>query len=351
MPFERPSLNEIRDRITADIERNLNIPPLQKRSVLDVIAKVNAGGFHLNYGYLDWILKQFFPDTAEAEYLARWASIWGVNRVEAAFSTGDILFTGTNGAVIPANSFLNSASGLEYRTLSDSTIVDGESLATVVATAAGVASNITEGSVLTLQSPVAGVDVTATVAEDDLTGGQDQETDDLLRERVLLRIQNPPIGGSAVDYEQRVLQIAGIGKAFVKSNYSGPGNVTIFILSNSDANPLPTEEKRLEVLAHITAKDFKPVPAQVSVAVPNSKAVNFNINPSPDTSAVKASIEANLKELIKRVREPGATLYLSQIREAISLATGESDHGLISPTADITCLPGEIPVFNSITWS
>ena len=43
-------------------------------------------------------------------------------------------------------------------------------------------------------------------------------------------------------------------------------------------------------------------------------------------------------------------LPISHIRAAISSATGEEDHILASPTADVTSQPGELLVMGEITW-
>ena len=116
MPFSRPSLEQIRSQIRNDYEERLNLPPLPERSTLGVMADSNGGGIHLLYGYLDYISKQAFPDSAEGIFLSRWASIWGIASVEAAFTTGSVTFTGVNGASIPINTFLTSNSN-EFRTI------------------------------------------------------------------------------------------------------------------------------------------------------------------------------------------------------------------------------------------
>ncbi len=52
---------------------------------------------------------------------------------------------------------------------------------------------------MTLASPISGVDSAGFVIVMD--GGVDEESDDQLRARVLLRIREPPMGGAAIDYE------------------------------------------------------------------------------------------------------------------------------------------------------
>ena len=44
-------------------------------------------------------------------------------------------------------------------------------------------------------------------------------------------------------------------------------------------------------------------------------------------------------------------MFLSHIREAISLAAGEVDHVLAAPAADIAAGPGEMPVLGVVTFT
>ena len=45
------------------------------------------------------------------------------------------------------------------------------------------------------------------------------------------------------------------------------------------------------------------------------------------------------------------TLLLTHIAEAISRATGETDHVLISPTANVTAAANQLLTFGGILWS
>jgi uncharacterized phage protein gp47/JayE len=46
----------------------------------------------------------------------------------------------------------------------------------------------------------------------------------------------------------------------------------------------------------------------------------------------------------------GDSLLLTHIAEAISTATGETDHKLTSPLADVTAATNQLLVFGGITW-
>ena len=59
---------------------------------------------------------------------------------------------------------------------------------------------------------------------------------------------------------------------------------------------------------------------------------------------------AELLDMLTRDAEPGGTIYLSVVNEAISIAQGEKTHILHAPTENITCIAGEIVTLGAITW-
>lgn len=77
MPFTRPTLTELIDRVITDISSRVTgvDSAVLRRSLLGVIGQSEAGAAHMLYGYLDWIAKQSIIDTAEKEHLERWAAI------------------------------------------------------------------------------------------------------------------------------------------------------------------------------------------------------------------------------------------------------------------------------------
>jgi len=72
MPFARPTLQEIVDRIVSDIQSRITgATTLLRRSILRVLARVYAGAVHLVYGFLEFMKDQIFVQSADAEYLEK----------------------------------------------------------------------------------------------------------------------------------------------------------------------------------------------------------------------------------------------------------------------------------------
>lgn len=351
MPYDRPTLQTINSRIIGDIEASLaQTTPILPRSVLRVLGRVFAGAVHSNYGFLAWASKQLFPDTAESEYLDRWASIWGVTRKQPEFASGNVTITGENGSSLLAGAHFIGVNGQEYEVITGATISGGTATVEVEATGSGSAGDLAAGNALTLVEPVAGINLGAVVASGGIGGGADVESDDNLRARILARIRNPPQGGTATDYVAWALEVAGVTRAWAYEAYMGPGTVgVVFVSDDAPGGIIPTPELVAEVEAHI--ETLRPLCAQVYVLGPTPVTVDFTINLEPDYPEVRAAVEAALEAFIEESAGPGSTIAPSQISEVISGAAGEVSHVLVSPSSNVVMANNEIGVFGTITWA
>ncbi|TCS37494.1 putative phage protein gp47/JayE [Paucimonas lemoignei] len=349
MPFTRPELIDLRDAAYADIER---IPGADARLAfgnLNVLAHIVAGAVDGLYGYLDWQSRQLLPDTADAEVLDRHASIWSVTRRPAEPASGDVTVSGAIGTVVPAGTLFVRTDGQQFASTVEVVLAGATAAVNVQAAVAGVLSNTAAGSAMTLVSPVPGLASAATVAAGGLVNGSDVETDAALRARLLKRVQSPPDGGSMTDYEQWALEVPGVTRAWVYPLELGPGTVTVRFVRDGDVSLIPDAGEVAAVQSYIDA--LRPVTSALTVVAPVASPINFQIQLTPGSAAVKAAVESELRDLIKREAAPGKTLLVSHIREAISIAVGEEDHVLIAPAANVVNAVGQIATFGGIVWS
>lgn len=351
MPFSRPDLPTLIERAIADIETRLpGVDARLRRSNLNVLSRVHSGAVHGLYGYLEWLSRQVIYDTAEAEILDRWASIWlSQPRKPAAPAVGNVTFTGATGAFIQAGTVLLRTDGVEYATDTDASVTAGSATVSCTAYAAGAAGNADAGVALTLVLPIAGVNAAATVAVGGLVGGSDTEPDASLRARLLARIQQPPHGGAAHDYVAWALEVPGVTRAWVYPGESGAGTVVVRFVRDDDVSLIPDPCEVAAVQAYIDER--RPVTASVGVVAPVAMALNFTILPTPNTLPVKDAIRAELADLLLREAEPGGTILLSHIRQAISIAVGEHNYVMSVPSADVTRNVGDMTVMGTITWA
>lgn len=324
----------------------------------DVLGVVWAGGIHTLYGYLDWAVKQLFGDTADAAELKRKAAMYGITPVPAVFATGTATATGTDGEVIPVDTILRLDAVTSYRVTTGQTIVGGTATLPIEAVLAGSTANIAAGVALTLESPIAGVDPTVTVAADITNGdnGEDLTTDAgvaSLRNRYLLRLREPPEGGADQDYEAWALAVAGVTRAWVYPNENGLGTVVVRFVRDNDVSIFPDAGEVAAVQAALEAE--RPTTAEVTAEAPTDLAVAFTVHLVPDTADTRTAVEAELADLFERVAEPGdgvsrGTILLSAIRTAVGTAEGVADYSVTVPAADVVPAVGELPTVGVVTF-
>lgn len=355
MPFTRPTLTELIDRVWTDISSRIpggTNSTFLRRSLAGILARAEAGAVHSLYGYLDFIARQVFPDTAEAEYLDRWAVIWLTGgRKPATFAGGALTLqvTGPAGVPLPAGTEYRRADGAVFETTEELVLSGPTGLVGLKAQAAGAAGNTPAGNVLSLLQPVAGFTSSATVVSPGVQGGVDQETDQALQARIIRRIQFPPQGGSADDYVTWALEVPGVTRAWVYPGQMGLGTVTVLV-GNDDASAGFIPDPAVVAAAQAYIDQRRPVTAEVFVLAPTSVAVPVTAAISPDNSSTRAAAEAELQDLFLRDAAPGGTIYISKIREAVSIAAGVSNSRIDSPTADFVATTGQLPRLGAITW-
>lgn len=348
MSFARPTLSDLIARVRGDFAARIPGADGQLRhSLLDVLARTHGGALAGVYGYIDWLARQLMPDTAEAEHLERWASIWGVRRKAAVPARAVVLALGTDGAVIAQGTAALRIDGAEYRVVTAATIVAGEALVSLEASAAGPDFDLSVGDVLTLANAVVGV--TASLAVDSVSnGGVAEEDDAALLARLLARIRLQPQGGAAHDYVAWALAQPGVTRAWAWPGWMGLGTVGLSFVIDGREDILPTVP---EVAAVQAALDLlRPVTAQLHVFAPTAFPINVVLRVAPDTPEVRAAISAELDDFFARDAEPGGTIYLSRIREAISLAAGEFSHVLELPDSEVTAPAGQLPMLGTVSF-
>lgn len=352
MPFARPSLTEIIDRIIADISNRVTgvQSSVMRKSLLGVLGRAEAGTAHLLYGYLDWVAKQVMPDTAESEYLERWSAIWGIRRKPAEFANGSVTFVVIADSAIPAGTIIQRQDGIQYRALAAATVAGTTATVSVQAVLTGDDANMLAGGRVKLLSPIAGVQAAGTVAAGGISSGSDVESDDRLRERLIARIQQPPQGGAEADYVQWGLEVAGVTRVWPYPMQLGPGTVTVLFVTDDDPSGIiPSPAKVAEVQAHIDT--VRPVTAEVFVAAPIADPLNPTISLNPNTLAVREAVTAELQDFLIRDALPGSTTLISRLREAVSIAAGESDNVVTSPAGNVPHATGHIATLGTITFT
>jgi uncharacterized phage protein gp47/JayE len=353
MPFERPGLGVIRVRVADDLVDKLPGADARLRvNNLRAFSEVEAGVAHLLYGRLDWSFRQLFPDTAEREFLDRWASIWGVARIPATAASGPAFWVAQPAAQVPAGALIQRADGVRYRAAEGASEHDGRIYLELQALTYGAASNADPGTALAFMTTSAGVAVTGEVAEPGLAGGADEQSDDLLLQAVLTRIQLPPHGGAAFDYVRWALEVPGVTRAWPYPLEACAGSVVVrFMMDQVRAPtgiPLPADVQR--VAEHIDP--VRPVTAKVQIFAPVPYPVHVAIRDlQPDTPVIRNAIAANLMQMLLEEGEPGGAIYLSQWSTAIGMTPQVRHFILEQPAVQVAPGVGEIALLDGVSYS
>lgn len=345
----------VRDSIRAKLPGADAMVP---NSVLRILSDAQGGQCHTTLQYIDWLALQLIPDTAETEWLDRHGDIWLTNadvstgRKMATLAEGTVTFTGNPGAAVPIGTQLSYAVGLGYEVLE--TVIIDASAATPGAIRAldpGAAGNLEAGTVLSFVSPLAGITGSAVVV--DLRGGTDEENDDDLRVRVLLRIRQPPMGGSEGDYVAWSLSFPGVTRAWCAGNEMGMGTVTVRVMMDvlrADNNGFPTADDLAAITAYIdtvrpvTVKDFwvlSPIPQPVDVHIDNL---------IPDTTATRGAIEVSLQEMLRALAAPGQTIFAAWKAQAVMNTAEVVSFDLLDWTDDVMPSVGHMAVLGDIVY-
>ncbi len=352
MAFDIPAMRTILTRVQADLGQFSN-GTVPRRSVEYFLAVAIAGVSRGLYGFLKYILRQAFADTADETNFWHWFDIFGLTRKPAVAWAGTYLFTGTDGGEIPDGSQVQRADGELFEVDGTVTIGDdvtGEALAILRAVTAGADGNNADGQELSLALPIADVDPEG-VVDSTTTSGSDIETRDEAVLRLLQHLKEPPHGGGPGDYVRWALEVPGFTRAWEFANLIGPNSVSVAAVRDGDGTGsaiVPDAPERATLLAYLQTV----VPITVTPVVITLTGVALDITLSSleaDNADVRAAIVEAVTDLLEREAEPGGTLPLSRINEAISSATGETDHVMTIPAADVVYTTSQIGIIGTLT--
>lgn len=364
--FLRPNLTSIRNSIYSDVVSETGQPAL-RRSILSALTWAEANAVDGLYQYLDWISLQSVPFTAQDEYLAAWAALVGVTRKMASIATGSVMIVWTDIATLPAGTVLSRSDGATYTVDTTSAHSAGSYPISITASDAGSASNCSIGDSLFIMNPLVGISSSVTAIS--VTGGADDEIDDLLRTRMLLRYAKPPQGGSSADYMEWAMTAPGVTRAWVNGLGVGAGTVVVYVMlddvqaahsgfpqgsngvASSESRGIPATGDQLKVANVIYP--LRPVTAIVFVVSPTALPVNFTFTElAPDTPAIRAAISANLTNmfLVKGSPLPNV-IYQSDYTAAINAVPGLQSYNLTAPSGEITNTMGQLPVLGTVSYT
>lgn len=259
MAFETPTTKSISDNLVAQLEATFG--ESMPKSFTRVLAKVLAGVFVILYKYCGFIFLQMFVSTASMRPteingksvvpLIEWGRLIGAGDPEPATQaelrirvTAEVI--GTD--LLSGTQVVNPRTGVVYLTL-ESVILENETTDVQVLAVsdrtggggAGIIGNVQSGTVLSFANPLTGIARNVVVLGTTVTG-EDAETDDAYRSRVIAEFQQRPQGGAYVDYRRWAGEAQGVKQAYPYAS-EFPGQVDVYIESSTEVDGIPTSEQ------------------------------------------------------------------------------------------------------------
>ncbi len=359
MPFNKPTLIQIVDRIKSDLKARITgASTFLRNSVLSILSTVFGAAVHLLYDYLEYMKDQLFITTSDTKYLELQGAEYGISRSFGAYATGTLTAIGTDGTVIPTGARLQTSLGTIYISQAVATIASNVASVSVQAELIGSAANASEGTTVTFISPIPGINTETTVDSGGIINGSDSENDEALRNRILTRKRQPPSGGTEDDYIVWAKEVSGVTRAWSFPQLYGSGTIGVAFSRDNDTPITPSEAERANVRSYIVSHEDPligkiigcPVTAEPGLVIIALQplAVNFYIKTKPYNATVVASMNDRLSDLLFEKGGAGKSITISQMYEALTAATGEDSSELISPSVDSTADYNQIHVLGDV---
>lgn len=341
--FIVPTLEEIRASLLRDYQTYYPNADTSEDSDAYARASSLAACAEGIYAHQKWLIKQFFPDTADTEFLEKHAGLRGLRRRNTTYAAGKgATVSGNPDAVIAVGLQIKTEDGRFYETTESAVIpASGSVIVAVRSLATGAVQNIktaTKGSFM-----AAPVGVSTDVVLNDVVGATNAESDSSLLERLLNKIRRPAAGGNKYDYKDWALEVDGVEQAYVYPLRRGLGTVDIAITAD---NGVPSDDTVRRAQEYIDQE--RPVTAKESKVVkPDVTKVNFNIQVKISGVAlndIKTAINNALRDYFNGLI-PGDDLIVSQCEAVINNLIGVVDRRFIAPTAN-----QKADIINKIEW-
>jgi hypothetical protein len=331
--------------------------PLDKTpryNLLRVFSSVDAGMYHQLLGDLGFLADQIFPDTATGEYLRlHWSD--RVPPLYATAAAGMVQIPGVPGAAVPAGLVYASAAGQRYYTEAAYRIgSDGTATARITSESFGVDTNLPPGAELSLISSIPpGIDSTAVVADDGITGGTDGETDEVYLTRVLQALRNTTRYGKPGDFADWALDSSPeVSGAWEFKNFGVFGALLIQVIGGNQLDGI-TQVGNLDLVTQYISTVAPPV--LFTVRTPELLPLNPTIAllPAEDNGSNRTTVANRLNLYLQATAAPGTRYTAGMLRDAV--IDGVTISGATiklngSTTGEVSSTILQLPVLGGLAW-
>lgn len=258
MAYENKTIDYVYHLLIKSLQEKFNQKlRLLPKSFMNVLAKVLAGIFVIQYKLAGWFYLQLFPDTADfatveilgqsVRPLVRLGNLFGVGEPlngQAWEGTARVAANAMGKSLTLGTQLKSDKTGLVYN-VATNTAVDSEEVEfPVYCTQQGTAGALDVGDVLKFVSPLGFVSREATVSGTTANGTED-ESESHYRSRVMSGYGPQPQGGSLTDYRTWAFDVAGVLNTYPYNDKNSPAGVLLYVAGNPETYPDRVPDKGL----------------------------------------------------------------------------------------------------------
>ncbi len=315
-----------------------------KRDTAPIPTALGPAAYGLQGFYLELykVQNSAFIQTAQGQDLDYLAVVAGLTRYPASAAVRLGIFN----APVPVGARFSTINGEQSINFVVTGAADGADRYRLTAETPGAIGNDYVGPILPITT-IPGL--TSAQITDILVPGDETETDNAFRERIILALNERPFGGNIASYREAILGIDGVGAVQVYPTWNGGGTVKCSVLG---ADFLPASAALVEKIQNSIdpppgqglGLGTAPIGAQVTIGAPVSLAVN---------AAAKVTLAAGYTlGQVEPVAKQAIADYLLGIRQAWGNQLGvtsveyAADVYIARVTAAIVNTPGVVNAAN-----
>ena len=345
-------------------------------SPIPTAAGMAAYGLELFYIVLNEVQREGLIQTATGNQLDLLSVIAGTTRYQASPAVRLGIFD----IAVPIGSRFSTINGENsidfYVSAATTGPTEGDYYYQLTAETPGDIGNDYTGPIL----PITAIPgLTSAQITDILVPGDDTESDDEYRERVIEALNDRPFAGNIAAYRQDILAIDGVGAVQVYPTWNGGGTVKCSILGADFLAASPTLVENVQTAIDPNVNQgiglgLAPIGAQVTITTADAVDINvvatLLLSPGYSIQQVQPFVEQQIGNYLLSVRQEwdtnvsqtgvqyAANVYVSRVISAIVNATGVVNVmslTLNGSDADITLtetgVTQQIPVMGTVTLS
>lgn len=347
--YENMDKNAIREAILANYGGSVS--KIEGSFAADMAAAASVEMAKI-YATIDYAMQTFLLQTNEGEYLELRAAEYGISRKAGTKAAVSITAVGVDGTNIPVGTRMLTKDGLMFVTDGDASVSDGVAAITAIAEKAGAQYNIAAGKITYLFTNIEGISsITNNAAA---VGGSDDESDEALRNRILMRLQMPATSGNAYHYRLWAMEVDGVGAAKVLPLWNGAGTVKV-VLASPDMGAVSAE---IITAAQSHIEECRPIGADVTVVSAAAKSINVSatVEVSADTmpDTVKKEFETAVREYLQGIAFELSSVSYNKIGYLLLAIPGVNDYSGLKVNNGMSAVSlqtNEVPVLGTVTLS